>query len=226
MPALRLRPDLEEGLRALPGVQAVSVVTDAEAVPTEIHVLADPGKTAKQLVRDVQSMSMARFDLELDHRIVSIVQMGEQELHDGGLAIVPDAAPDAPGSTEEHGSRPVVVRIAVSSGMADTTATVVLRLDEQEFVGEATGMAAVTGRHRLVAAATIAAAAPLLGSACEIESAQVLSAGEREVALVVLTLDRPRQGAQVLTGSAAVRMPAEDAVARAVLDALNRHLAG
>jgi hypothetical protein len=222
MPALRLRPDLEEGLRALPGVQAVSVVTDAEAVPTEIHVLADPGKTAKQLVRDVQSMSMARFDLELDHRIVSIVQMGEQELHDGGLAIVPDA----PGSTEEHGSRPVVVRIAVSSGMADTTATVVLRLDEQEFVGEATGMAAVTGRHRLVAAATIAAAAPLLGSACEIESAQVLSAGEREVALVVLTLDRPRQGAQVLTGSAAVRMHAEDAVARAVLDALNRHLAG
>ena len=59
MPALRLLPDLEDALRSLPGVQAVSVVTSGSGEPTEVHVLAAPGKAAKQVVRDVQSLAMA-----------------------------------------------------------------------------------------------------------------------------------------------------------------------
>ena len=39
MPSLRLLPDLEESIRQIPGVRAVSVVTDGRAQPTEVHVL-------------------------------------------------------------------------------------------------------------------------------------------------------------------------------------------
>ena len=53
MPSLRLLPDLEESIRQIPGVRAASVVTDAQAQPREVHVLAAPGKPAKQIVRDV-----------------------------------------------------------------------------------------------------------------------------------------------------------------------------
>lgn len=221
MSQLRLQPELEDLLRTLPGVQAVSVVTDADAVPTEIHVLAEPGKPAKQIARDVQSAAIARFDLQVDHRIVSVVQLGETQMAEAGLSVVTtdDVAVDG-------APRPIVTRIGVSSGMQDSTATVVLHMDGEEFEGEARGMSATVARPRLVARATVAALGILLGSACEIESAQLVSAGERQVALVVLTLDRPGSGAQVLTGSAVVRMHTEDAVARAVLDGLNRHLAG
>ena len=79
MPTLRLRPDLEDALRRIPGIRAASVVTGPDAVPTEVHVLAAPGKPAKQIVRDVQSLALAQYDLDLDHRIVSVVQLDADE---------------------------------------------------------------------------------------------------------------------------------------------------
>jgi len=59
MTALRLLPELEDALRQIPGVRAASVVTGPDAQPTEIHVLADRAKPAKQVVRDIQSLAMA-----------------------------------------------------------------------------------------------------------------------------------------------------------------------
>ena len=98
MPSLRLLPDLEESIRQIPGVRAVSVVTDAQAQPTEVHVLAAPGKPAKQVVRDVQSLAMAQFDIDLDHRIVSVVQIEDESVSDedddadGSVVDLSDAA--------------------------------------------------------------------------------------------------------------------------------------
>jgi hypothetical protein len=50
--------------------------------------------------------------------------------------------------------------------------------------------------------------------------------GARQVALSVLTLTLPRTGEHVVTGAALVRTDQADAVARSVLDALNRQLTG
>ena len=80
MPTLRLLPELEDALRHIQGVKAASVVTGPDAVPTEVHVLAAPGKPAKQVVRDVQSLALARYDIDIDHRIVSVVQIGDDEV--------------------------------------------------------------------------------------------------------------------------------------------------
>ena len=79
MPTLRLLPEFEDELKRLPGIIAASVVTGPDAVPTEIHVLAEPGKPPKQVVRDVQSFAMLKLGLDIDHRIVSVVQIGADE---------------------------------------------------------------------------------------------------------------------------------------------------
>ena len=50
--------------------------------------------------------------------------------------------------------------------------------------------------------------------------------GSRSVAVSVLQVQVPRTGEQVLSGSAVVRGDEADAVARSVLDAVNRRLAG
>jgi hypothetical protein len=78
----------------------------------------------------------------------------------------------------------------------------------------------------LVARATLAALSDLLGQTVEVESADLLDAGTRSVAVTVLTVVAPRQGEQVVSGSAVVRGDEADAVARSVLDALNRRLTG
>jgi hypothetical protein len=221
MPTLRLLPELEDALRQIPGVRAASVVTGPDAVPTEVHVLASPGKPAKQVVRDVQSLAMARYDIDIDHRIVSVVQIGEDPATE---APTEGAEPGEP--VEDQAPRPAIAAIMVRSGNNVTEANVTLSAGESVFNGRSEGPAGHSHRARLVAVATLEAVADLLGQPCEVESATIVSTGTRDVALSVLTLVVPRSGEQVLTGAAVVRGDEADAVARSVLDALNRALTG
>ena len=219
MTVLRLLPELEDALRALPGVRAVSIVTTGDAVPTEVHVLASPGKPAKQIVRDVQSLAMASFDREINHKIISVVQIGDSPVIDL------DAARGV-GAETEPAHRPIMASVAMMTTGHESTATVSLKVGSQMHSGSATGSAAQSQRARITAMATLDALGELLGMGCEIESAQVVVADAHEAALVVLSLAVPRVGLQLLTGSAVVRTDPIDAVARAVLSALNRQLAG
>jgi hypothetical protein len=225
MSALRLLPELEDALRHIQGVKAASVVTGPDAVPTEVHVLASPGKPAKQVVRDVQSLALARYDIDIDHRIVSVVQMGDDDVR--GPEDVPEiSSSDADDAVAEALARPAIAAIMVRSGKGETEASVTLAAGDQLFEGRSQGPAGQTHRARLVAIATLDAVAELLGQPCEVESSTVVATGTREVALTVLTMIVPRTGEQVLTGCAVVRGDEADAVARSVLAALNRQLAG
>ncbi len=222
MAALRLLPELEDALCALPGVQAVSIVTTGDSVPTEVHVLAAPGKPAKQIVRDVQSLAMASFDQEIDHRIISVVQIGAAP-----AVINLDEVVAAPQDATEASRRPLIAAVSMTtSSDQQATASVSLRVGPDLHEGSASGSTAPSQRPRLVAQATLDALRELLGMPCEIEAAQVTDAGTQQVALVVLSLSVPRVGQQLLTGSAVVRADPADAVARSVLAALNRQLAG
>ena len=225
MPTLRLLPELEDALRQIPGVRAASVVTGPDAVPTEVHVLAAPGKPAKQVVRDVQSLALARYDIDIDHRIVSVVQMGDDEVRvpDTLAGLTPGGEP---ADEAEPVVRPAIAAIMVRSGKGQTEASVTLAAGDRLFEGRSQGPAGHSHRARLVAIATLDAVAELLGQACEVESSTVVPTGSREVALTVLTMALPRIGEQVLTGSAVVRGDDADAVARSVLAALNRQLTG
>jgi hypothetical protein len=224
MPTLRLLPELEDSLRQIPGITAASVVTGPDSVPTEVHVLALPGKAAKQVVRDVQSMALARYDIDIDHRIVSVVQIGDAALSDD--AAVTDSPVEAAHEDDVTVIRPAIAAIMVRSGGGLTEASVTLAAGDQLFEGKASGPGGPSHRSRIVAIATLDALSDLLGQTCEVESAAVVSTGSREVALAVLTLLVPRTGEQVLTGCALVRGDEADAVARAVLSALNRQLTG
>jgi hypothetical protein len=230
MPSLRLLPDLEESIRQIPGVRAVSVVTDAQAQPKEVHVLAAPGKPAKQIVRDVQSLAMAQFDIDLDHRIVSVVQIEDESAADPESSDPLDVSGTDVAAAEdvlqeiEAQARPVITEIGVRSTDSEIEVEVRLELDEDTFVGIERGAAAASARPRLVASATISALDELLGVPAAVESATVVDTGTHAVALVVLTLSIPRVGAQSVAGSAVVRGDETDAVARAVLSAVNRRL--
>lgn len=221
MPTLRLLPELEDALRHIPGVRAASVVTGPDAVPTEVHVLASPGKPAKQVVRDVQSLALASFDLDIDHRIVSVVQIGDDEETAAASGESSDGR-----SPAETSQRPAISAIMVRTSGQQAEATVTVTYGDAVFEGKATGPAAGSHRGRLVAQATLKALDELLGTAVEVESTSVAVIGMREVVVTILTVMTPRVGEQIVTGSALVRGDDADAVARSVLAGLNRRLTG
>jgi hypothetical protein len=220
MTALRLLPEFEAALRAVPGIREASVRTGPDAHPIEVHVVAGGLKPAKQVVRDVQSVAMAQFDLDIDHRIVSVVQIPDDAVEVGDTSDVREDPVD------ESLPRPALTSITVTKSEGDTVVDVSLAIAGAVFTGHASGPSGALHRPRIIASATLSALTELLGIPAQVESAQILDVANRDVALTTLILTIPRLGDQVLCGSALVRGDEEDAVARSVLAAVNRRLAG
>jgi hypothetical protein len=72
--------EIEEALCQVAEIKAARVVTSTEGVIQEIHVLALPSKAPKQLVRDIESTIMASFGIPVDHKKISIAQLGQEML--------------------------------------------------------------------------------------------------------------------------------------------------
>ena len=70
--------DIEEALAQVAEIKAARVVSSADGVIQEIHVLALPSKAPKQLVRDIESTIMADFGIPIDHKKISIAQLGQR----------------------------------------------------------------------------------------------------------------------------------------------------
>jgi hypothetical protein len=223
MTALRLLPEFEAALRAVPGIREASVRTSPDAHPIEVHVVSGGSKPAKQVVRDVQSVAMAQFDLDIDHRIVSVVQIPDSA---DAVEVGETLAAAAAEVEEETLPRPALTSITVRNSDGESHINVTLAIAGSVFSGEADGPASPLHRPRIVAMATLSALSELLGIPAQVESSQVLDVANREVALTTLTITIPRLGEQTLCGSALVRGDEEDAVARSVLAAVNRRLAG
>lgn len=234
MPTLRLLPELEEALRLVPGIRAASVVTGPDAVPTEVHIVASRSKGAKQVVRDVQSLALAGYDIDIDHRIVSVVQF-DDDIDDVGdnrgasnTIMIPEAASALVTGRAQPDllPRPLIAAITIRTAGAEADASVVVRTGDSSYDGRSIGPSTMSHRHTLIARATLDAISELLGLPAEVEFVTVSTMGTRRMAACVIQIAVPGIGELVLTGSALVRSDEADAVARAVLDALNRRLAG
>src|SRR6476661_6527134 len=71
---------IEELLGQVRGVLAVRVVTDEQGQIDELHVVGSPGRSAKQMVRDVESLLYVRGGVRIDHRKISLVQIAESAI--------------------------------------------------------------------------------------------------------------------------------------------------
>ncbi len=72
--------EFESDLAKVPGIKSARVVGDS--APSEIHIVASSDRSAKQVVRDVLSLAKAGYELAIDHRIVSVVQLEDHPAHD------------------------------------------------------------------------------------------------------------------------------------------------
>jgi hypothetical protein len=227
--------DLETELCRIPEVTAARIVIDDAGKPTELHILALPEKHAKQVVRDIQSVAMASFGLDLDRRLISVVQLeGEEQAAerdgDGQEAMVSVTAADMgpfgfDGRRDDDDRVVVDGVVTVRSGLTCVTEVTLGRTGER-VKGRAEGTLASSAVLRIVAEATLDALRQVEPNAAraDVETAMIVRTGERSVALVTVVLVRPPYE-EVMAGAAVVRAAGDhDAVARAVLHAVNRRL--
>lgn len=195
---------LQEKIGRIDGVEAARVVSENGTID-EIHVLARRNKHPKQVVRDVQSLAQALFGLNIDRRVVSVVQLADSVLN--------------------AGTRPALVDVAESTDSNRSEVTVTLRWRERLLVGQSTGAAATATRWRLIAEATLEAVRQSIhhdvGLGLTAIDLPILGSREIAIAQVVVVTESSERN---LIGSAYVEGEESRAVVRAVLDALNRLL--
>jgi len=205
---------IEKELCRLPAVNAARIVTDEIGRPKELHILAGSEKSPKQIARDVQSVAMASFGMEIDHRIISVVQLDHAHLEPIVAPVGEERVAIGAISSEQRGMR--------------NHARVTLHRGQDDAEGVAEGSIAESSRNRAVAQATLDALRKLVPDAerADVETAACVHLGTREVAVATLVFVVPPHE-EVVSGSAVVRTGNEpEALARAVLDATNRRLQG
>jgi hypothetical protein len=205
MDAMNVR-ELEETLTRLDSVDAVRIVTEGDKV-AEVHVLATPTKTAKQVVRDVQSLAMARFGANIDRRVISVVQISPE------------------GATMQPSERPALVSIKEEPNGTRNTVHVTLAWQGDEHRGTASGPIASSARLRLIGEAAIRAIENLFeeAPALALDAVGTSSVGMRTVLIAVVVSSTDR-GEETSVGSALSHGDESEAAVRAVLDAINRRI--
>lgn len=211
--------ELEAQLRGVPGIDAVRVVAGDGGRITEVHVIAGQSKTANQVVRDVQTVARSIFDLDIDHRVVSVVQF------DTSIDLRTDGGPP----TVERVPRPrfTLDRIRVEHERSTVRVEVALSRDQDEATATAVAPAVEAAIQRATAEATLSAIASLDGRAegASVDSVGICGCGPRQLAVTTVVLAERGRRETSLFGSAVVRAAGQpDAVVRAVLDSVNRRL--
>lgn len=197
---------IEELLRQVRGVMAVRVVQDESGQIDELHIVGSPGRSAKQMVRDVESLLYVRGGVRVDHRKISLVQIAESIIQPS----------------------PVRVRLLDISRSSDDPPriSVLLAMDEQRVQGVGrVGTEADDKPEYLAGYATIHALDQLIGARGQfrLENLERHTFGQLEVYLTHLSLTTD-DGIETLLGISVVRDENPAAVVRAILDAVNRRL--
>jgi len=203
--------ELEGELKRLTGVRSARVVGDD--APTEIHIIAAPGRPPKQVVRDVQSLAAAGFDIAIDHRIVSVVQLGVED----------ESAP----TVGTNGHRPVLERVSFSSrGSAGWVEVGIRWPNGEETEGSGEAGASRDARARAAVSALVEALSPALTAMearVDIDHVLIHRIGSTDSVIVRATFYEQRAPVPVV-GCAIVYDDAASAAVRALLHAINRKL--
>jgi hypothetical protein len=198
-----LPESLQDLLCQLDGIYAARIILEKDKEPKEIHILASEAKSPKALTRDIQSALMASYGISVDYRIISIAQV-------------------APKMIEKQ------IRLrygGIETKFIDGCGNISVYLSWGDDRRE--GKASYTSRSRYhgVALATLDAISKYISgnSNCwfELITTELTKVGGMPVALVAMCDEHGQQ----LLGSSYVMEDADNAVVRAVLDALNRRIA-
>lgn len=194
----------KELVSRLPGILNAEFILEGEVI-REIHVLADQSRFPKQIVRDIQSAMAARFQVELDHRIISVAQISS-----------------LPGLPKK---RILCQRLELSTGRDGINVAVTLELDGRQKKGESSAIHSSHDRSRCIAQAAVEAINNFLNISCRFSVGEWkhVPMGEHEIVLVGLQLSIDGKS-EYLVGACQEGDDPNLSVVLATLDAVNRRI--
>ena len=240
----------ELALKGLRDVEGVVIQGQGDDV-REIHIVTSSSRPAKQIVRDVQTLLMARFHRVIDHRVVSVAftepaprppavapaaqtatlpTPAASESAQSAAAAPPVAAPTAPPVLNPEAGLDHRIRFR-SANVFVTGPRLQAQVDFHwkglPRSGTVAGHGTREGGRRLIAQAVLQGIQEFLEEdiALSLEGVEISHVGAGDVAVVKVQLVAHREH-KSLVGCCAVEQDVPQAVALATLAAVNRVLGG
>ena len=206
----------ENLLTSLEGILSARVVTTPLGEVSEIHILAQGGQNAKQVVRNVESALLAHLGLKIDHRKISVAATAD---------VKPLQALDLGSVRDRAGQRIVLfedLSMATVPRQRRVTATVTLAAEGRSETVTEEGPDTQRNRMETAARAAVIALSRLFDAqALALEGAQRRRCSTGVLRWWVCWRAGARDS-RLLMGTAEVRESVEHAAVYAVLDATNR----
>ena len=202
----RLSKEITSLICKLNGVLSAHVSFNGQEEVDEIHVLANRGRSPKQIVRDIESILVTRQGLRIDHKKISVAQI------EGEPGVLKD------------GSRIQFVSVGVSVSGLESKVEVELVRDSVPSLGVAEGPGSESNQLRLIVEATLKAVRNFLDSDHTFVFEGIRSVGEeKNIIIVTITALTPRDERKLI-GCAFSEGDRNKTAVFATLDALNRYL--
>lgn len=200
----------EEVIKQIRGVINNRVVLDKDGNFEEVHIIANLERSPKQIVRDVETLAMVAFGIHLDHKIVSVVQMSEENF-----------------KVDKVNIRPSLQGINTSLTKQKINATVDIVIKDQAVAGSASGSNSPLNRLRVVAKAVLNAIEKFYERkvSFSVDEIAKIKFGVDEIIIVSIFLIIG-ESEDTLIGVAFIRGDEKEAVCKAVLNAINRKISG
>ncbi len=197
--------EIENYLNKISAVICSKIVSENNEIK-EIHVVSDVEKNPKQLSRDIQSILISKFDINVDHKIISVAQIEREDIPNNDFRLKL--------TTIEHSTNGKIFN-----------AKVVLEKDGEYFIGISSGLHSSRNIPKLLTAAVINAVENFYGSEnifiLEDVLKVILSGKEAFITLITTFISGKET---LLSGSAANGKSNDEMVVKSALDAINRIL--
>ena len=200
--------ECERLIKQIRDVISVKIVLGEQQDIEEIHVLAEDTRSAKQLVRDIETLFRLECGIDLDHKKVSIVQLNNRQRF----------------GHQRKRIKFTAIRFSLSG--SELEAMVELSSGEKSCEGKSSGPNSRGNRLKLVAEATLDAMREYLdeGSSVMLEDVVQVPISRGNMILITLAYIEG-QTEECLVGTALVKQDKKEAIVRATLSALNRRIA-
>ena len=196
--------DIENSINSLNGVLFSKIVLAENKEIKEIHIITKDLYSPKKITRDIESLLMAKYNIPVDYRKISIAQVAEEKNYSPRLKIS-DLSVTSEGETLQ-----VIVK---------------LENNNKIFEGKISCVNWDKNREYIITRATLEAITSFLKGKVffQVEEIKKVYLEDREVFLISINLIN-EQGKENLIGVAQIRDDQHSSLVKAILKAVNRRI--
>ena len=196
--------DIKSLICMIPDVLSCRVIMGSNSKIEEMHVLCSTGKNIKQIVRDIQSAINAKFDIDIDYKVISVAQIDVNDFKESRLKIA---------------------GITVMNIGNSIKAVVSLENEGHFYEGSSIKVKSLSNKYKAIAEAAIAAVEEFINTKgiFYLEGIEKKKISGNEVFLSLVGCAYKNNNS-VFSGCCLVKNDENESIVKSVLDALNRKI--